>query len=62
MIYVPSDDGALIAFDARGCGAATCSKSATLLADHPISAPPFIVSGRIIVATASDFETFALPS
>ncbi len=62
VLYVPASGNGLVTFDARGCGAATCSALKTIVAAHPITGPPAIVGGRVIVPTRSDIETFALPT
>ncbi len=62
VLYVPTSGTGLLAFDARGCGAPTCSALKTLVAAHSIIGPPAIVGGRIIVTTGSDIETVALPT
>jgi hypothetical protein len=52
-----------VAYDARGCGAPTCSSLKTLTTTANIGAAAVVVSGRVIVRTAAGgLETFALSS
>ena len=60
MLYVGAG-ASLVAFDAGGCGTATCTPLTTKALGANASGPVAIVNGRVVVPTASAVQTFALP-
>jgi outer membrane protein assembly factor BamB len=61
VLWVADTDKTVVALDARGCGTATCSSLDTLTTTANIGAAPVVVSGRLLVRTATGgLETFAL--
>jgi outer membrane protein assembly factor BamB len=60
VVYVTSDDGKLYAFDADGCGAASCQPLSTVTtAGSPGS--PAVAGGKVYVRDSSGLRAYSLP-
>jgi len=62
VLYAGSASGAVTAFDADGCGAASCPSLWSANAGSPVSGAPAVANGRLYVGTqAGSVVAYGLP-
>ena len=62
MLYVTTSSGIVAAYDAHGCGAATCEPVWSVNAGQPVRVSPVPVRGRLLVAAADGTVTAYRPA
>lgn len=63
LVYVGSDDGHLYAFNAFGCGQASCSPAWSTNVGAPVETSPAIANGQVFVTdTAGTLHAYGLPA
>lgn len=60
-IFVPTERGVLVAFDSRGCGAATCTPVERFRLGSPATGQP-VVAGDVLYAGTKDGRIVAFPA
>jgi len=60
-IFVPTERGVLVAFDSRGCGAATCAPVERFRLGSPATGQP-VVAGDVLYAGTKDGRIVAFPA
>ena len=61
VVYIAAGTS-LVAFDANGCGAATCAALTTKSVTNTVTAPPTPLNGRVLVPTTAAVRSFVLPA